>query len=115
MPDTKPKVNGTAEMNDEWEEVIVVADLKGVLDPSTIPRALNQNNVALRFADTDKPVVQIGSSMFTGEWNKTLGTDLLYKSTKAPFMTEDSEKTFDFLACSSTRLIATKAIVSKKK
>lgn len=113
--DTEQSANGIAEANDEYEEVIVVADLKGVLDPTTVPRALSQNNVALRFADTDKPIVQIGSSMFTGEWSKTLGTDLIYKATKSPLVTEDSDRNYEFLACSSTRLTATKAIVSKQK
>ncbi|KAI6182737.1 Bifunctional coenzyme A synthase [Aphelenchoides bicaudatus] len=113
---TEPQKGENKRMDDdEYEEVIVVADLKGVLDPSTVPRALNQNNVSLRFANTEKPVVQIGSSMFTGEWNKTLGTDLLYKSANASHAFNSSDKSYDFLSCSSTRLTATKAIVSKPK
>lgn len=68
MPGAQEKQTEESMDTDEWEEVILVADLKGVLDPNTVQRALGQNNVAIRFADTDKPVVQVGSSMFTGEW-----------------------------------------------
>jgi hypothetical protein len=63
-----PKEEIKKDSDDEYEEVTMIVDLKGVLDGSTVTRALSQKNVGLRFADTERPVVQIGSSMFTG-WN----------------------------------------------
>lgn len=101
--------------DDEYEEITLVADLKGVLDPSTVVRALNQNNVALRFANTERPVIQVGSSMFTGEWTKTMGTDLIYETEKAPLAVDDKEKKCEFVSCSSTRLTASKAITQTQK
>lgn len=108
------KENAASNSDDEYEEITLIADLKGVLDASTVTRALSQNNVALRFANTDKPVIQVGSSMFTGEWTKTLGTDLIYKGSKSTSSTEDTEKDIEFVSYSSARLTANKAIMSKK-
>lgn len=45
--------------DDEYEEQILVADLVGVLDASAVHRALQQQNVALRFANTEKPMIQV--------------------------------------------------------
>jgi hypothetical protein len=100
------------ETDDEYEEITLIADLKGVLDPASVTRALAQNNVALRFVDREQPVVQVGSSIYTGEWTKTLGTDMIYKGTKPPTSAEDTPKTYELLSHSSTRLVASKAISS---
>lgn len=63
---TDATIKEDVDSDDDYEEIIMIADLKGVLDASTVTRALSQNNVGLRFANTDQPVVQVGSSMFTG-------------------------------------------------
>lgn len=61
-----PKVEIKEDNDDEYEEVTMIVDLKGVLDGSTVMRAMGQKNIGLRFANTERPLVQIGSSMFTG-------------------------------------------------
>jgi hypothetical protein len=80
-----------------------------------VTRALGNNNVKLRFANTDKPVVQVGSSMFSGEWTKTLGTDIIYKASKSTGILDQSDKNYEFVSHSSTRLTANKAILSEEK
>ncbi|CAD5206723.1 unnamed protein product [Bursaphelenchus okinawaensis] len=93
--------------DDEYEETIVVADLNGVLDVDSVNRAFRNGNISLRFANTDRPLVQVGQSVFAGEWNETMGTDIIFQKNG-----KDQDNNYEFLAKSSTRLSTNKAIVS---
>ncbi|CAD5209796.1 unnamed protein product [Bursaphelenchus xylophilus] len=95
--------------DDEYEETIVVADLNGVLDVESVSKAFTNRNISLRFANTDKPLVQVGQAVFAGEWNQTLGSDMIFIP-KAK--SNDQEQKYEFLAASATRLSTNKAIVS---
>lgn len=98
-------------IDNEYEEVIVIADLNGVLDTDAVIRALNQNSVALRFANTERPMVQVGQSLFSGEWANTVGTDLIFKKETTTSQNGNTHD-YSFVAASTTRLITNKAIVS---
>ena len=110
--DAKAK-NGGNDDDDDWEEQLVVVDLHGVLDASTISRAINTDEIALRFANTESPMVQVGSSLFSGQWRQTLGTDMIFaRSPPAPAAAgEPTTRPYQLEGKSSTRLVATKLIV----
>ncbi|KAI6178592.1 TFIIIC-sub6 domain-containing protein [Aphelenchoides besseyi] len=99
------------ESSDEYEEVYVVAELNGVLDPIPITRALAHKDVALRFADTNSPMIQVGPSLFGGNWSQTIGTDMIF-APKQSNTSETNRKEHELVAVSNTRLITNKLIVS---
>ncbi|WKX89762.1 hypothetical protein Q1695_008980 [Nippostrongylus brasiliensis] len=66
--------------DDEWESEVVVVEVNGVLDAQTVRQAIAAKQTALRRADTDAPLLQIGNSLFTGKWLRTVGTEIILQA-----------------------------------
>ncbi|KAI6241321.1 CTP-transf-like domain-containing protein [Aphelenchoides fujianensis] len=99
------------EAEEEFEEVLVVAELNGVIDPGVVTRALAEKDVTIRFAESEAPVVQVGSSIFAGSWKQTAGTDMIF----APASSDSAKHAHELVGISSTRLTANKMIVSEEQ
>ncbi|EJW88917.1 hypothetical protein WUBG_00174 [Wuchereria bancrofti] len=72
------------------------------MDVSTARQALNRSDSVIRRCNTENPILQISNSLFTAEWNSTIGTDMIFKL---------EEKQLRFVECSDVRLKAEKALV----
>ncbi|CAI4225818.1 unnamed protein product [Auanema sp. JU1783] len=68
------------ESEDEWEETTLVVEVNGVLDAQMVRRAVSLGQVSLRRPETDKPILQIANSLYTGKWSKTVGTDIILEA-----------------------------------
>ncbi|KAK6730145.1 hypothetical protein RB195_006919 [Necator americanus] len=70
----------TEDSSDEWESEIMVVEINGVLDARTIRQAVATKQITLRRPETDNPLLQVGNSLFTGKWLRTVGTDLILQA-----------------------------------
>uniref|UniRef100_A0A1I7WU01 TFIIIC_sub6 domain-containing protein n=1 Tax=Heterorhabditis bacteriophora TaxID=37862 RepID=A0A1I7WU01_HETBA len=66
--------------DDEWEETTLVVELNGVLDAQMVRQAVAEGHVTLRRAETDRPILQIANSLYTGKWQRTVGTDIILQA-----------------------------------
>ncbi|KAK5971917.1 hypothetical protein GCK32_002817 [Trichostrongylus colubriformis] len=66
--------------DDEWETEVVVVEVNGVLDARSIRQAIAAKQTTLRRPETDTPLLQIGNSLFTGKWLRTVGTDIVLQA-----------------------------------
>ncbi|KAJ1374405.1 hypothetical protein KIN20_037089 [Parelaphostrongylus tenuis] len=69
-----------AESDDEWENEIVVVEVNGVLDALAIRQSIAAKQTTLRRAGTETPLLQIGNSLFSGKWLRTVGTDIILQA-----------------------------------
>lgn len=91
--------------DEKWEEKTMVLEIGGIMDVNTARQALNRGDSALRRANTENPVLQISNSLFTGEWNSTVGSDIIFKR---------EEKQLRYVGSSDVRLKAEKALITDK-
>ncbi|XGW21611.1 hypothetical protein V3C99_004514 [Haemonchus contortus] len=66
--------------DDEWETEVVVVEVNGVLDARSIRQAIAAKQTTLRRPETETPLLQIGNSLFTGKWLRTVGTDIILQA-----------------------------------
>ncbi|VDN06817.1 unnamed protein product [Thelazia callipaeda] len=89
--------------DDEWEEKIVVLEIIGLMDVDRAKQALNRGDCVIRRCETENPIVQIGSALFTAEWDGTVGTDMIFKV---------EDKKLCLAECADVRLKAEKALIT---
>uniref|UniRef100_A0A1I8EL82 Conserved oligomeric Golgi complex subunit 5 n=1 Tax=Wuchereria bancrofti TaxID=6293 RepID=A0A1I8EL82_WUCBA len=94
--------NKAIEQYEEWESRTLILEIGGIMDVSTARQALNRSDSVIRRCNTENPILQISNSLFTAEWNSTIGTDMIFKL---------EEKQLRFVECSDVRLKAEKALV----
>ncbi|KAI1721704.1 dephospho-CoA kinase domain-containing protein [Ditylenchus destructor] len=115
-----------------------VLELNGVLDAESVRQAARNGQITVRNASGSDPLVQVGSSVYSGQWTQTLGTDMIFCSSSPAtaiegnmpgnsfVATEQPEptstlcnttpgghtSTTELLAISQTRLMANKALIT---
>uniref|UniRef100_A0A8R1EGW9 TFIIIC_sub6 domain-containing protein n=1 Tax=Caenorhabditis japonica TaxID=281687 RepID=A0A8R1EGW9_CAEJA len=77
--------------------------VNGILDADLVRQAIRKENVKLRYAETEAPVLQINNSLYTGTWTQDLGTNIVLQT---------KGKEMDVIACTSTTLTAEKALLT---
>ncbi|KAI3414207.1 hypothetical protein GPALN_011664 [Globodera pallida] len=101
---------------DEYEEMVAVLQLDGVLDFEAIRRAVSANAIRVRECDKEAPIVQIGSHLYVGKWTQTLGTDMLFCTTMLDEYHHPAEQPgqqrLELVAMSDTRLCAQKVLLA---
>uniref|UniRef100_A0A914MKS4 Transcription factor TFIIIC triple barrel domain-containing protein n=1 Tax=Meloidogyne incognita TaxID=6306 RepID=A0A914MKS4_MELIC len=108
----KDKAQSASSVNtnqDKYEEKVMLLQLRGVLDYEAVKRAAQNGAIRVREADTETPLVQVGSSFYSGEWTETLGTDMIFSINSDAI---DKSK-MEFVAVSDTRLSTKKVLLSK--
>ena len=63
----KPPAKSGGE-DDEWEELTMVAQLDGILNMETVRGAAQQGLVAVRYADSENPMVQVSGVVRVGSY-----------------------------------------------
>lgn len=92
--------------DDEYEEKTLLVAISGTMDLNAARRAIGEEGRGLvRRVDSDQPMVQVGNSLFVGEWVQTLGTDLLFKL---------EDRQLRYPEKSNVRLKAEKAMLCEK-
>ncbi|KAL7640756.1 UNVERIFIED_CONTAM: hypothetical protein RMT77_009031 [Armadillidium vulgare] len=68
------------ESDDEYEEkeILVLVDLKGIIDSDFLSQTPFERFKIIGL-ETDNPVLQLNNYHFTGEYDETLGTALLFQ------------------------------------
>ncbi|PIO61526.1 hypothetical protein TELCIR_16950, partial [Teladorsagia circumcincta] len=77
--------------DDEWETEVVVVEVNGVLDARSIRQAIAAKQTTLRRPETETPLLQIGNSLFTGKWLRTVGTDIILQADGGQHLKVDME------------------------
>ncbi|KAL7077198.1 hypothetical protein ACQ4LE_004101 [Meloidogyne hapla] len=109
MKNKAQSVSSTGTNLDKYEEKVMLLQLRGVLDYEAVKRAAQNGAIRVREADTETPLVQVGSSFYSGEWTETLGTDMIFSVNS-----DSTEKPkIEFVAVSDTRLSTKKVLLSK--
>ncbi|CAD6184185.1 unnamed protein product [Caenorhabditis auriculariae] len=97
--------NRNSSSDDEWEEQTMVVMVNGILDAQLVRNAVKDNQVSLRFAETQNPVFQVNNSLYSGTWQEVLGTNIILK--------EDGDR-LEVVSCSLTTLKTEKALLTAK-
>ncbi|GMS99663.1 hypothetical protein PENTCL1PPCAC_21838, partial [Pristionchus entomophagus] len=66
--------------DDEWEEQIMIAEVDGVLDAQIFREQVEAGNVNIRRPGASNPVIQVGNSLYTGNWSKAMGTHIILQA-----------------------------------
>ncbi|XP_022110060.1 general transcription factor 3C polypeptide 6-like isoform X2 [Acanthaster planci] len=66
----------------DWveEEELVVVELSGIVDPEYLSKC-RSSSFKLLGIETDEPVMQLGSYIFTGQHKNMLGTAVIFEKT----------------------------------
>ncbi|XP_038054350.1 general transcription factor 3C polypeptide 6-like [Patiria miniata] len=72
-----------AHNEDEWveEEELVVVELSGIVDPDYLSKC-RRSSLKVLGIETDEPVMQLGSYIFTGQHKSMLGTAVIFEKTE---------------------------------
>ncbi|PAV87451.1 hypothetical protein WR25_18596 [Diploscapter pachys] len=89
--------------DEEWEEQTCIVEINGILDAQAVQEAIKDNLVTVRNAATNKPILQVNNSLYMGNWERCLGTDLIFKA-------KDGQ--LEFIATSDKMLKTEKALLS---
>ncbi|VDO86862.1 unnamed protein product [Heligmosomoides polygyrus] len=73
------QMQGT-DSDEEWETEIAIVEVNGVIDARSVRQAVAAKQTALRRSETATPLLQIGNSLFTGKWLRTVGTDIIMQA-----------------------------------
>jgi len=68
---------------DEYEEMTMILELNGVLDGESVRDAVEMGDIQISKSGTANPLVQIGSSLYNGEWTGTVRTDMIFRKLSA--------------------------------
>ncbi len=92
------------EVADEFEERMMVLELKGVFDADAVKAALSEGETRIVRIDSETPVVQIGGGLYSCRWEQPIGTDLIFSENTA-------EHSLQLNGVSDRRLVAEKAFI----
>eukprot|EP00051_Salpingoeca_urceolata_P028529 m.487327 g.487327 ORF g.487327 m.487327 type:complete len:182 (+) comp24945_c0_seq1:154-699(+) len=93
------------EGEDEDEEVLVLADVNGIAIPEFLKLAAEKSTMRLARLSSSSPLLQIGSLFFKGEYQETLGTDVLFQEAAAAQGEESMQRpTLKYFTSTTKRL-----------
>jgi len=88
------------------------------MNAEAVYKSAQNGGVRLRLPEAGKPVIQIGSSIYSGDWAQTIGTDMIFSIPQNVPETElkkdsgsENSPMLDLFATSDTRLDARKALL----
>ncbi|XP_046361621.2 general transcription factor 3C polypeptide 6-like [Haliotis rufescens] len=98
----------------EWEEeTLVVAELSGLIDSET----LKKDNLKCEVLgiDTDRPVLQIENYVFSGEYEDSVGTAMIFQGISADSSVPDSDlKDLEYMCSTRKKLGMKRAFLQSK-
>lgn len=83
----------------------MVMEISDILNIKAARQALETEDSRIRYPGSAEPILQLGNSLYGGEWLSVVGTDLIFKR---------EEKQLRFFASSDVRLRTEKATVTDR-
>ncbi|KAG8201823.1 hypothetical protein JTE90_027303 [Oedothorax gibbosus] len=93
----------------EIEESVVLVELNGIIDANFLLQ--EQNPTKVLGIDSDKPILQIGHYIFTGEYEHTTGTVVVYQPADSP---KSEEPDFEYVCKTDTKLVMKRIFIKEK-
>lgn len=98
----------------EEEEQLVLVELSGIIDSDFLSKC--ENKCKLLGIDTERPILQVDSSVFAGEYEDTLGTCVIFEENVEHVDAEGNSKTMLKYKCHTMKKLSmTRTLLTEKK
>ncbi|XP_021568526.1 general transcription factor 3C polypeptide 6 isoform X2 [Carlito syrichta] len=102
------------EEEEEEEEQLVLVELSGIIDSDFLSKC--ENKCKILGIDTERPILQVDSYVFAGEYEDTLGTCVIFEENVEHVDTEGSNKTVLKYKCHTMKKLSmTRTLLTEKK
>ncbi|KAM8999984.1 general transcription factor 3C polypeptide 6 [Sarcophilus harrisii] len=102
------------EEDDEEEEQLVMVELSGIIDSEFLTRCGNKCKIL--GIDTERPILQVDSYVFAGEYEDTLGTCVVFEENTDQVDAEGNHKTELKYKCHTMKKLSmTRTLLTEKK
>ncbi|XP_013366285.1 PREDICTED: general transcription factor 3C polypeptide 6 [Chinchilla lanigera] len=102
------------EEEEEEAEQFVLVELSGIIDSDFLSKC--ENKCKILGIDTERPILQLDSYVFAGEYEDTLGTCVIFEEDVEHVDTEGSSKTVLRYKCHTTKKLSmTRTLLTEKK
>ncbi|XP_032714215.1 general transcription factor 3C polypeptide 6 [Lontra canadensis] len=110
-----PEDRGEEEEEEEEEaEQLVLVELSGIIDSEFLSKC--ENKCKILGIDTERPILQVDSYVFAGEYEDTLGTCVIFEENVEQGDTEGSDKTVLKYKCHTMKKLSmTRTLLTEKK
>ncbi|XP_032959402.1 general transcription factor 3C polypeptide 6 isoform X1 [Rhinolophus ferrumequinum] len=102
------------EEEEEEEEQLVLVELSGIIDSDLLLKC--ENKCKILGIDTERPILQVDSYVFAGEYEDTLGTCVIFEENIEHVDTEGNNKTVLKYKCHTMKKLSmTRTLLTEKK
>lgn len=99
---------------EEEEEQLVLVELSGIIDSDLLLKC--ENKCKILGIDTERPILQVDSYVFAGEYEDTLGTCVIFEENVEHVDTEGNNKTVLKYKCHTMKKLSmTRTLLTEKK
>ncbi|KFM77097.1 General transcription factor 3C polypeptide 6, partial [Stegodyphus mimosarum] len=97
----------------ETEEAVVLVELNGIIDSNFLHQ--EQNPCKILGIETDEPILQLGHYIFSGEYEDTMGTVVVYEPVQVERNEGEVDTDFQFLCKTDKKLSMKRVFLQEKK
>uniref|UniRef100_A0A8C9J132 General transcription factor 3C polypeptide 6 n=1 Tax=Panthera tigris altaica TaxID=74533 RepID=A0A8C9J132_PANTA len=102
------------EEEEEEEEQLVLVELSGIIDSDFLSKC--ENKCKILGIDTERPILQVDSYVFAGEYEDTLGTCVIFEENVEHGDAEGSNRTVLKYKCHTMKKLSmTRTLLTEKK
>ncbi|XP_074043468.1 general transcription factor 3C polypeptide 6 isoform X1 [Macrotis lagotis] len=110
----RPAPRRDKEVEEEEEEQLVMVELSGIIDSEFLTRCGNKCKIL--GIDTERPILQVDSYVFAGEYEDTLGTCVVFEENTDQVDAEGNHKTELKYKCHTMKKLSmTRTLLTEKK
>nr|XP_025719911.1 general transcription factor 3C polypeptide 6 isoform X1 [Callorhinus ursinus] len=114
MAATEERVREDGEEEEEEAEQLVLVELSGIIDSDFLSKC--ENKCKILGIDTERPILQVDSYVFAGEYEDTLGTCVIFEENVEHGDAEGSSKTVLKYKCHTMKKLSmTRTLLTEKK
>ncbi|KAB0406231.1 hypothetical protein E2I00_017223, partial [Balaenoptera physalus] len=96
------------------QEQLVLVELSGIIDSDFLSKC--ENKCKILGIDTEKPILQVDSYVFAGEYEDTLGTCVIFEENVEHVDAEGNNKTVLKYKCHTMKKLSmTRTLLTEKK
>ncbi|XP_015095880.2 general transcription factor 3C polypeptide 6 [Vicugna pacos] len=114
MAAAEEPTRGEADEEEEEAEQLVLVELSGIIDSDFLSKC--ENKCKILGIDTERPILQVDSYVFAGEYEDTLGTCVIFEETVEHADAEGNNKTVLKYKCHTMKKLSmTRTLLTEKK
>ncbi|XP_004406771.1 PREDICTED: general transcription factor 3C polypeptide 6 isoform X2 [Odobenus rosmarus divergens] len=114
MAATEERIREDGEEEEEEAEQLVLVELSGIIDSDFLSKC--ENKCKILGIDTERPILQVDSYVFAGEYEDTLGTCVIFEENVEHGDAEGSSKTVLKYKCHTMKKLSmTRTLLTEKK